>query len=137
MFIFLFFFLMIRRPPRSTRTDTLFPYTTLFRSAESELLKPQRLLLKAGAPACGLLCMADHAGWHAKDTAYFSDREGAAFQHLRIFRVNCKLLPMLIGRANVLTPVTYAPLVCRLLFENNTTLLQPPRHIITLPNFVN
>src|SRR3546814_12703775 len=30
MFIF---FLMIRRPPRSTRTDTLFPYTTLFRSA--------------------------------------------------------------------------------------------------------
>src|SRR3546814_19644993 len=35
-FLFLFlsflFFLMIRRPPRSTRTDTLFPYTTLFRS---------------------------------------------------------------------------------------------------------
>src|SRR3546814_2797162 len=31
MFI-IFFFLMIRRPPRSTRTDTLFPYTTLFRS---------------------------------------------------------------------------------------------------------
>src|SRR3546814_17261053 len=27
-----FFVLMIRRPPRSTRTDTLFPYTTLFRS---------------------------------------------------------------------------------------------------------
>src|SRR3546814_5497018 len=32
MFLLLFFFLMIRRPPRSTRTDTLFPYTTLFRS---------------------------------------------------------------------------------------------------------
>src|SRR3546814_20870859 len=29
----MFFFLMIRRPPRSTRTDTLCPYTTLFRSA--------------------------------------------------------------------------------------------------------
>src|SRR3546814_9450279 len=29
------FFLMIRRPPRSTRTDTLFPYTTLFRSDRS------------------------------------------------------------------------------------------------------
>src|SRR3546814_11501430 len=29
------FFLMIRRPPRSTRTDTLFPYTTLFRSLRS------------------------------------------------------------------------------------------------------
>src|SRR3546814_2067655 len=33
MFCSLFFFLMIRRPPRSTRTDTLFPYTTLFRSS--------------------------------------------------------------------------------------------------------
>src|SRR3546814_13891397 len=31
--VFVFFFLMIRRPPRSTRTDTLFPYTTLFRSS--------------------------------------------------------------------------------------------------------
>src|SRR3546814_6913961 len=30
-----FFFLMIRRPPRSTRTDTLFPYTTLFRSVQN------------------------------------------------------------------------------------------------------
>src|SRR3546814_15528828 len=33
--MFLIFFLMIRRPPRSTRTDTLFPYTTLFRSGPS------------------------------------------------------------------------------------------------------
>src|SRR3546814_6792338 len=32
MLVCSFFFLMIRRPPRSTRTDTLFPYTTLFRS---------------------------------------------------------------------------------------------------------
>src|SRR3546814_11317329 len=32
VFIYVFFFLMIRRPPRSTRTDPLFPYTTLFRS---------------------------------------------------------------------------------------------------------
>src|SRR3546814_12598485 len=31
-FFLFFFFLMIRRPPRSTRTATLFPYTTLFRS---------------------------------------------------------------------------------------------------------
>src|SRR3546814_1553678 len=33
---FFFFFLMIRLPPRSTRTDTLFPYTTLFRSHRRE-----------------------------------------------------------------------------------------------------
>src|SRR3546814_5168551 len=40
MFIF---FLMIRRPPRSTRTDTLFPYTTLFRSdLEGAHLRPDR-----------------------------------------------------------------------------------------------
>src|SRR3546814_2418209 len=31
---------MIRRPPRSTRTDTLFPYTTLFRSGAANLLDP-------------------------------------------------------------------------------------------------
>src|SRR3546814_14816017 len=39
------FFLMIRRPPRSTRTDTLFPYTTLFRSrpkANTPMEKEQR-----------------------------------------------------------------------------------------------
>src|SRR3546814_18074159 len=32
LLLVVFVFLMIRRPPRSTRTDTLFPYTTLFRS---------------------------------------------------------------------------------------------------------
>src|SRR3546814_10289854 len=38
------FYLMIRRPPRSTRTDTLFPYTTLFRSP-AEAGPPQYRLL--------------------------------------------------------------------------------------------
>src|SRR3546814_7136526 len=36
VFLF-FFFLLIRRPPRSTRTDTLFPYTTLFRSRDEQV----------------------------------------------------------------------------------------------------
>src|SRR3546814_2785059 len=36
------FFLMKRRPPRSTRTDTLFPYTTLFRSGVVALAVAQR-----------------------------------------------------------------------------------------------
>src|SRR3546814_15268970 len=51
-----FFFLMIPRPPRSTRTDTLFPYTTLFRS----VVKPHdvghgqvRLILGMGDQAVG------------------------------------------------------------------------------------
>src|SRR3546814_8414429 len=41
-----FFFLMIRRPPRSTRTDTLFPYTTLFRSPLA------RLEVRDGSAGC-------------------------------------------------------------------------------------
>src|SRR3546814_6706504 len=36
LYLLIFFCLMIRRPPRSTRTDTLFPYTTLFRSDRPE-----------------------------------------------------------------------------------------------------
>src|SRR3546814_12074218 len=39
-----FFFLMIRRPPRSTRTDTLFPYPALFRSAGRLFLGGRGLL---------------------------------------------------------------------------------------------
>src|SRR3546814_16213851 len=38
-----FFFLMVRRPPGSTRTDTLFPYTTLFRSTSCDLEARQAL----------------------------------------------------------------------------------------------
>src|SRR3546814_4677144 len=38
MFMCSLFLLMIRRPPRSTRTDTLFPYTTLFRSLDVEVV---------------------------------------------------------------------------------------------------
>src|SRR3546814_3294101 len=56
MQLFILFCLMIRRPPRSTRTDTLFPYTTLFRSAG--LLK----LLLGLADAGDLRPGVDHAG---------------------------------------------------------------------------
>src|SRR3546814_3358389 len=43
---------MIRRPPRSTRTDTLFPYTTLFRSAKvlGQQVQPVGAVLDAGDP---------------------------------------------------------------------------------------
>src|SRR3546814_13189512 len=40
LFDIFFFFLMQRRPPRSTRIDTLFPYTTLFRSVDSLIFYP-------------------------------------------------------------------------------------------------
>src|SRR3546814_18277858 len=45
---FSFFLLMIRRPPRSTRTDTLFPYTTLFRSRSCHAPSCLGLLLRLG-----------------------------------------------------------------------------------------
>src|SRR3546814_9982252 len=47
---------MIRRPPRSTRTDTLFPYTTLFRSTSTPTVEAspspnsQKLLKTTGSP---------------------------------------------------------------------------------------
>src|SRR3546814_10838937 len=48
---------MIRRPPRSTRTDTLFPYTTLFRSLEGAA---RRLVLRAALRASGERRRAGH-----------------------------------------------------------------------------
>src|SRR3546814_14755506 len=44
----IFFFLMIRLPPRSTRTDTLFPYTTLFRSVRGQHLEIERARARPG-----------------------------------------------------------------------------------------
>src|SRR3546814_9957383 len=45
-----FFFLMIRRPPTSTRTDTLFPYTTLFRSVRPDKALIALLRLNSNLP---------------------------------------------------------------------------------------
>src|SRR3546814_15765513 len=51
MVVLFIFILMIRRPPKSTRTDTLFPYTTLVRSihAKAADAKIWELLAKGGA----------------------------------------------------------------------------------------
>src|SRR3546814_10798449 len=45
-----FFLLIIRRPPRSTRTDTLFPYTTLFRSRHTHVVLARRASGVGGMP---------------------------------------------------------------------------------------
>src|SRR3546814_8830041 len=63
--ILIFFFLMLRRPPRSTRTDTLFPYTTLFRGAR---LDGDGVRIGAG------LCRADAQSYDLADDADRADR---------------------------------------------------------------
>src|SRR3546814_16035116 len=55
------FFLMIRRPPRSTRTDTLFPYTTLFRSLRKNFKSPVKKLSAAPSASVKALTRMRHA----------------------------------------------------------------------------
>src|SRR3546814_9244742 len=56
-----FFFLMIRRPPRSTRTDTLFPYTTPFRSPTLATTNP--FIFSDGFASKTTPCQASHRAW--------------------------------------------------------------------------
>src|SRR3546814_3573059 len=60
----MFFFLMIRRLPRSTRTDTLFPYTTLFRSVvDRNLPDLNRALAITGPAFYGQSLAGTHGPW--------------------------------------------------------------------------
>src|SRR3546814_2818055 len=114
-FYLLFFFLMIRRPPRSTRTDTLFPYTTLFRSQRFDLEIFFRQYFQIVERA------RNHSG--NDDIVYVLHCE--TFEPQQLVKphgiiVGCP--PGEIGRAHVCTPVTNAHLVCRLLLEKNNRL---------------
>src|SRR3546814_2814323 len=65
---------MIRRPPRSTRTDTLFPYTTLFRSSIG------RQLLRGVADVAGAhhqqqVAVAQHVGQHVAQLLHAVDHD--------------------------------------------------------------
>src|SRR3546814_3488200 len=90
---------MIRRPPRSTRTDTLFPYTTLFRSRRRRATT--RATCRSAPPT--------------------------ASPHRRCRSIGTRIPRAIaeIGRAHVCTPVTNAHLVCRLLLEKKTTTPTP------------
>src|SRR3546814_6810886 len=67
IFQFIFFFLMIRRPPRSTRTDTLFPYTTLFRSLAEGIEKFAECFDIVGDVIVGEECRADRSEEHTSE----------------------------------------------------------------------
>src|SRR3546814_3646623 len=99
---------MIRRPPRSTRTDTLFPYTTLFRSRSPTLRQQCRACWKQMAYASARLLI----GWQAVMAQF---REYCMPRLAR--QRSAIVLHLEIGRAHVRTPVTNAQLVCRLLLE--------------------
>src|SRR3546814_4469049 len=113
----MFSFLMMRRQPGSTRTDTLFPYTTLFRSMSG----PNFSLVVL--PATSIASVVDSSAVvSAIGTSWNQD---PSLPGCRPMRTNCALMYSTvfsqIGRAHVCTPVTNAQLVCRLLLEKNKT----------------
>src|SRR3546814_16087168 len=89
---FCLFFLIIRRPPRSTRTDTLFPYTTLFLSHGAGHV--DAVLLKAAWESAGDPAALDDladlaAAWRGTaETALESGQQGGSF--LQIGRASCR-----------------------------------------------
>src|SRR3546814_5742400 len=107
------FLLKIRRPPRSTRTDTLFPYTTLFRSHAHRVILGDRDHEDAALIRVALL-VRGAAGHAAVDAGVAA---GGADQHVDVEQAAVD--PDEIGRAHVCTPVTNAHLVCRLLLEKH------------------
>src|SRR3546814_9446004 len=71
---------MLRRPPRSTRTDTLFPYTTLFRSSEELAMRVEPLTCAIGAEISGV-DLADAA----RDDGLFAEIRGQLLLHKVLF----------------------------------------------------
>src|SRR3546814_8909569 len=91
LFRFCFFFLMIRRPPRSTRTDTLFPSTTLFRSKLSMDAKEmtQRMVMAVANPHVDILghCTGQKVPGHQRPIGKsdFAGRIGSSFDADMVF----------------------------------------------------
>src|SRR3546814_7647034 len=78
------FFLMIRQPPRSTRTDTLFPYTTLFRSL-SAIFDDDDGLISEGL---GEGCQSRRTSYAGKDRLLLSDRKSTRLNSRSLMRIS-------------------------------------------------
>src|SRR3546814_8988353 len=95
---------MIRRPPRSTLTDTLFPYTTLFRSSARPLVELARDALAECKESVGALAVLQEPARELEHA-------------VRGVRAAMDELPVRDRKSTRLNPVTNAHLVCRLLLE--------------------
>src|SRR3546814_8090884 len=95
---------MIRRPPRSTRTDTLFPYTTLFRSPQLRLVVRQRAWTRADAGAKAQASEprfrgasarpsrhADGCGWRQRSEEHTSELQSLMRISYAVFCLNKKM----------------------------------------------
>src|SRR3546814_5598912 len=78
---------MIRRPPRSTRTDTLFPYTTLFRSSDRSLRGTEEVERLLGIAGLGMLPISKAAQLSAPEAARYGStyREALKAIYLGLF----------------------------------------------------
>src|SRR3546814_7808877 len=118
-----FFVLMIRRPPRSTRTDTLFPYPTLCRSAEQRdrvRIRRSRRSACAVSPASAQWQETSVARAHGGHRRAHRKRSAVSSVARRSGR---RLHEGEIGRAHVRTTVTNAHLGCRLLLTKKKSKL--------------
>src|SRR3546814_8736029 len=103
------FFVMIRRPPRATRTDTLFPYTTLFRSGAEIAVAG---VVRHDEKDVGRLLGLSRSGRGGRQEACRSDRSAeAAAQRVPRMMVDQD------RKSTRLNSITNAHLVCRLMLE--------------------
>src|SRR3546814_13749593 len=97
---------MIRQPPRATRQDTLFPYTTLFRSALTPSFRPgechsPQIVIPAKRPPLSIIGGEREPGSMDGPGAGRRDRPRIALAHARLSGVTVRVRRVQIGRAHV------------------------------------
>src|SRR3546814_8219874 len=105
---------MIRRPPRSTRTDTLFPYTTLFRSPVS---RPHRTAVRRGGDAARQPADDQRRGGCAGARPYRSEEHTSELQSL--MRSSYAVFCLKNKKTNVKNLVTYHERIYRLVIHKS------------------